>query len=273
MFHGLVSGAVPVPGLRFASVMEDIEALNRRALALPGAGAPLPITKLSVHVFGLLTGRYGALDSGAALGRGCGPLVVQRRGAGLGSLAALAGRRVAIPGSLTTAHLLLRIFAPPGALSPETVVPMRFDEIMPAVADGRCDAGVIIHESRFTYPSFGLELLADLGALWERDTGLPLPLGIIAASRDLSSETTHRVEDGLRRSIEHAWANPSAPAEMIRAHAQEMDPEVCRQHIALYVNEHSSSLGAEGRAAIVELLRRGREVGLLPADAPSPWRA
>ncbi len=272
MFHGLVSGEVAVPGLSFAPVMADIEALNRRALSSGEASADveaLAFTKLSVHVLGLLTERYSVLDSGAALGRGCGPLVVGRGGAErVRSLEELATRRVAIPGRLTTAHLLLRMFSP----ARDTVVPMRFDQIMPAVAAGECDAGVIIHESRFTYAGFGLELVADLGSLWEESTGLPLPLGIIAADRGLAPALVDAVESGLRRSIEHAWRHPDAPAEFIRAHAQEMDPEVCRQHIGLYVNQHSATLGDEGRAAIEVMLRRGRATGLLPSGAPSPWR-
>jgi len=262
MFHALVAGAVDGP--RVTPWLADIETLNERAIA--GVDA-LPITKLSVHALAHVRGRYAVLGAGAALGRGCGPLVVSRPGVladdGLGRLA---GRRVAIPGRYTTAYLLLRALGP--ALE---VVPMRFEAIMPAVAAGVVDAGLIIHESRFTFAGHGLVQLADLGALWEARTGLPLPLGVIAAARGLGDEVAAAIERGIRGSIAAARARPEAAWPYVRAHAQEMDPEVCRQHIALYVNDFSLALGDEGRAAIDELLARGEAAGLLPGG-PSPWR-
>ena len=267
MFHALVAGAVP--GLRVAPWLADIEALNERALA--GVGA-LPITKVSVHALGHLRGRYAALATGAALGRGCGPLVVARPGlaeqeAPRAALRRLEGRRVAIPGRYTTAYLLLRALTS-AALE---VVPMSFSAILPAVAAGLVDAGLIIHESRFTYPAHGLVALADLGALWEAETGLPLPLGVIAAERGLAATLVGRVEEGIRSSIIAAQARPGAAWPYVRAHAQEMNEVVCRQHIALYVNDFSLELGDEGRAAITALLARGEAAGLLPAGS-SPWR-
>jgi 1,4-dihydroxy-6-naphthoate synthase len=256
MFHALVAGAVGAPWT-VRPWLADIEALNERALS----ATPLAITKLSVHGLGHLTGRYAALQVGAALGRGCGPLVVAREARPLNDVRG----RVAVPGRFTTAHLLLRIFGPPGL----EVVHMRFEKILPAVAAGEVDAGVIIHEGRFVYGGFGLAMVADLGAVWEADTGLLLPLGVIAAARGLAQADVF--EDRLRASIAAAWADPTAPAAFVRAHAQELDPEVCRRHIALYVNEYSSGLGDEGRAAVETLLRRGAEVGMLPRDA-RPWR-
>lgn len=279
MFHGLVFGHVDVPGfpgLRLRPEIADIEALNLRALDPARA---LPLTKLSASALAQVCDRYTVLASGAALGRGCGPLVVQRPGeAAAGSLAELAGRKLAIPGVHTTAHLLLRIaFAEalddagsPAGPSFEAVV-MRFDEIMPAVAAGRVDAGLIIHESRFTYADHGLVELADLGVLWERATGLPIPLGMICANRELEPALIDALEAGLRRSVELAFAEPERPRPWIREHAQELDDEVCRRHIELYVNDFSVDLGAEGRRAIDELLARGRASGFLPAG-PSPWR-
>lgn len=267
MFHGLVSGDVPVDGLAFEPTVADIEALNLRALGRAG-GPPLAVSKLSASAVAHLCDRYTVLSAGAALGRGCGPLVV-RRGADprLETLAALAGRKVAIPGAFTTAYLLLRVFAGAGF---EPVV-MRFEQIMPAVEAGKVDAGLIIHESRFTYPSHGLVELADLGECWERATGLPIPLGMICARRDLDAATIDAVEAGLRRSVELAFAEPDRSRPWIREHAQELDDEVCDRHIALYVNSFSVDLGDEGRAAIDELLARGRASGLLPAG-PGPWR-
>jgi 1,4-dihydroxy-6-naphthoate synthase len=268
MFDALVHGRVDAGDLRFAPEMDDIEVLNRRALGLDPR-PPLPVTKVSVAALGRLTGEYAVLDAGAALGRGCGPLVL-RRGDDMRrtTLAGLAGARVAIPGEATTANLLLRIFGP----AELERVTMRFDRIMPALAAGEVDAGLVIHESRFTYPEHGLARIADLGEVWEAATGLPLPLGVIVARRDLPEATVRAVEQGLRASVEAAWADPDATREYVRAHAQELDEEVCRQHIALYVNQFSASLGDEGRRAIETLVERMREVGAMPVDAPGPWR-
>jgi 1,4-dihydroxy-6-naphthoate synthase len=265
MFHALVAGEVP--GLRVQPWLADIEALNLRAL---GAD-PLPITKLSVHALAHVRERYTVLAAGAALGRGCGPLVVSRpglfEGESAGALRRLRGRRVAIPGRYTTAYLLLRALAP----WLTEVVPMRFEAIMPAVAAGEVDAGLIIHESRFTYRAHGLVQLADLGVLWEAETGLPLPLGVIAVQRGLGDSLASALERGIAASILAARARPEAAWPYIRAHAQEMDEAVCRQHIALYVNEFSLALGDEGRAAIDTLLARGEAAGLLPGGS-AVWR-
>ncbi|PRQ02813.1 1,4-dihydroxy-6-naphtoate synthase [Enhygromyxa salina] len=272
MFHGLMSGDVEVPGLSFRPAIADIEALNLRALGR-AAGQPLPVTKLSASALGHLCDRYAVLGAGAALGRGCGPLVVRRDAdRELDGLGALRGRAVAIPGEYTTAHLLLRTFfseAAPGEALDLRV--MRFEQIMPAVAAGQVDAGLIIHESRFTYAEHGLVELADLGVSWERATGLPIPLGMICAQRSLAPAIVDAVEDGLRRSVELAFAAPERSRAWIREHAQELDDEVCRRHIELYVNRFSVELGDEGRAAIDELLRRGRASGFLP-EARTCWR-
>ncbi len=262
MFHALVAGLVP--GVQVQPWLADIEVLNTRAMQADDA---LPVTKLSVHALAHVCDRYTALATGAALGRGCGPLVVVRTPVPDHGLAALTGKRVAIPGRWTTAHLLLR------TLGPEVmqVVPMHFAEIMPAVAAGSVDAGLVIHESRFTYADHGLAELADLGVLWEAQTGLPLPLGVIAAKRSLGAERLAQLEQAIADSLALAWQHPQASAEYIRQHAQEIDPEVCRQHIALYVNEFSRDLGSEGRAAIDAFIARGRAAGFVP-PGPSPWR-
>lgn len=267
MFDALVHERVQAGGLRFSVQMADIEVLNRRALGLDSMAAP-PVTKVSVGALGKLTADYAVLDAGAALGRGCGPLVLRRRGdPRYPKLASLTGARVAIPGEATTANLLLRLFGP--ELSR---VVMRFDEIMPAVARGDVDAGLVIHESRFTYGDHGLECIADLGEVWEKDTDLPLPLGVIVARRELDDATVAAVEQGLRRSIEAAWAEPSSTRAYTRAHAQEMSEDICQQHIELYVNEFSAQLGPQGRAAIDALIERMRQVGVMATDAPGPWR-
>jgi 1,4-dihydroxy-6-naphthoate synthase len=249
IFHALVSGAVPTPGLRFAERLEDVETLNR--LAADGA---LDVTKVSYGAVPHLAREYVLLRAGGALGRGCGPLLVAR--------AALDGEqvrraRIAIPGRRTTAALLLRLFAPD---APEPVE-MVYSEIMPAVARGEVDAGLIIHESRFTYPAHGLERVVDLGAWWEEETGLPIPLGGIVARRALGDGVLRKVEDAVRRSVEHAFAHPDASRGYVRTHAQEMDDDVARQHVELYVNHHSLDVGGDGEDAVRELFRRALAAG------------
>lgn len=236
-------------------VMDDIEALNARAVA---GEDPLEVTKLSLPALARCSDDYAVLASGAALGFGCGPLLVARRADA--RLRDLEDMRVAVPGLHTTAYLLLSSLLPP----PAAVAPMRFDEVMPAVARGDCDAGLVIHESRFTFQDHGLRQVADLGELWEQETQGPLPLGVIAARRDLGGELCMSVERCLRRSVEFARVHPSRPRPWIRQHAQELEDDVCDQHIALYVNDFTVDLGEIGRGAVEELLRRGRASGLLP---------
>ena len=265
MFHGLVTGQVPIEGVSLVPEIEDIEALNERAVQGDDA---LPLSKLSVTALGRVSDRYAAIGAGAALGRGCGPLVVRHRSGRIESLDGLAGRRVAIPGQYTTAHMLLRIFAPRDI---ETV-PMRFDEIMRAVNEREVEAGVVIHEGRFTFGAHELEQVVDLGEVWESRTGLPIPLGLICVSREMPRERADLLERGLRESIELAFREPARSRDFIEQHAQEMDAEVCRRHIELYVNDFSVDIGEEGRAAVDELFARGRAAGMIPADAPPPWR-
>lgn len=262
-FWGAVHGRVPSSGLRLEPVLADIEALNRRAVA---AADLLEVTKLSLPALAAVTDRYAVLPAGAALGFGCGPLVVARAD-GPDRLVALSGRRIAVPGLHTTAFLLVARYAPADC----EWVPMSFEQVMPAVAAGQVAAGVVIHEGRFTYRRHGLAALADLGELWERDTGGPLPLGVIAARRDLPLARHREVGAVLRASVELARAQPALPRDYVRRHAQELDDAVCDAHIALYVNEFTVDLGARGRAAIDELLRQGRAAGLLPQGG-SPWR-
>ncbi len=267
MFDALVHGRVDAGGLRFSVEMDDIDVLNRRALGQE-LRPRLPVTKVSVAALGRLTSEYAVLDAGAALGRGCGPLVLRRGDdARFDSLSALQGATVAIPGEATTANLLLRLFGP----SVQRVT-LRFDRIMPALEAGDVDAGLVIHESRFTYAEHGLACVADLGECWESQTGLPLPLGVIVARRDLPEAVVTAVEQGLRRSVEAAWAQPEATRAYVRAHAQEMAEDVCERHIALYVNEHSASLGSAGRQAIEALCERMRVIGVMDPAAPGPWR-
>ena len=259
IFDALVHGRVEAGGLRFEERLEDVETLNRMA-----AEAALDVTKISYGAIPQLLRDYVLLRSGGALGRGCGPLVVARRDL---SADELGGARIAIPGRNTTANLLLRLFAPDAAPGVERV----YSDIMPAVARGEFDAGLIIHESRFTYPQHGLVRVVDLGEWWERTTGLPIPLGGILARRSLGEASIRAIEDGIRRSVEYAFAHPDASRPYVRAHAQEMDDAVTQQHIDLYVNRFSVDVEEEGQRAIEALFARARAAGVIDAEVPSPF--
>jgi len=259
IFHAWVSGLLP-DAPEVEERLLDIDALN--GLAREGRA---DVCKISFHAFGHLRDRYALLHSGGALGRGCGPLLVTRadRVAGMPEEpGAFSGLSVAIPGRWTTAALLLRLFAP--GLQGLRVMP--YDRIMPAVEAGEVDAGLIIHESRFTYPDHGLAALVDLGEWWERLTGHPIPLGAIAVRRDLGEDMARRLDQAVRASLEHARANPMASRAYIERHAQEMDPDVCRRHIDLYVTDFSLDYGIEGENAIRDLLSRGEQAGIFPSS-------
>jgi 1,4-dihydroxy-6-naphthoate synthase len=242
--HGLLADA-PAVDVTFA----DIDVTNTAA-----ERGEFDVVKVSYAALPWLLDKYALLPSGGALGRGCGPLVLTR-----GELDSLSGRTVAVPSERSTAYLLFRLWA--AGHRPERIDVVPFASIMPAVRDGRYDAGLVIHEARFTYPSYGLQALVDLGEWWEADTGLPIPLGAIIARRSLDLDALARA---ARASVEYAWAHPSASAEYVAAHADEMAPEVQRQHIALYVNEFTRDLGEEGYAAAQTLLARAYDAGLTP---------
>lgn len=234
------------------AVLADVETLNEWALA-----GRLDVTKLSFHSLGYVLDQYVLLTAGSALGRGCGPLLVARENF---SPAALPRLTIAIPGRYTTAALLLQMYSPVAL----TIKVMRFDEIMPAIVAGEVDAGVIIHESRFTFQEHGLLLLQDLGAWWEQETGFPIPLGGIAAKRSLGKEKIQAIDRCIRASVSFAFARPEAGMPYIRQHAQELDDKVIKDHIGLYVNPFSLDLGEEGVAAVREFLERGRRLGIFP---------
>ena len=254
MFYPLVHGLVDTGGISFNERLEDVETLNK--LAVKGV---LDVTKVSYAALGHFREQYALLRAGSALGRGCGPLLVAKESL---DPAALRGKTIAIPGRYTTAHLLMRLYNP--AL--ENFLEMPFHEIMDAVTTGRVDAGVIIHESRFTYQGFGLQQLVDLGQWWENATGLPIPLGGIVAKRSLGANTIRTIEQALAAGVEYARSNPAAATQYIREHAQEMNEQVCAAHIGLYVNDFSQQLGAEGEQAITELLHRAEQAGIIPAS-------
>jgi 1,4-dihydroxy-6-naphthoate synthase len=233
---------------------EDIDTLNQIALR----GEP-DVVKVSFHALGHLRDRYCLLRSGGALGRGCGPLVVAKTPF---APDALASKTVAIPGKLTTAALLVRLFAP--GLGDTQITVMPFDRIMPAVCEGRVDAGVIIHESRFTYQRHGLTQIVDLGEWWERETGHAIPLGGILMRRDLGGDLIRSTERALAQSVDFAFAHTDVVWPTVRRHAQEMEDDVMRQHIALYVNEFTRDYGVEGQSAIAYLLETAERLGIVP---------
>jgi 1,4-dihydroxy-6-naphthoate synthase len=258
--HGLVPGA-PKLEVTYA----DIDVTNHWA----ASGQGPEVLKISYAALPWVLKDYALLPCGGALGRGCGPLVLTAGEKG-SSPAALTGRKVAIPSDRSTAYLLFRLWVAqrvPGGVGEIVIMP--FHEIMPAVREGVVDAGLVIHEARFTYPSYGLAMLADLGQWWEEDTGLPIPLGAIVARRSLDAGS---IAAWVRASLEYAWANPEASREYVAQHAQEMDPEVTKAHIALYVNEFSMNLGDAGYAAVETLLTRAAAEGLVPAFDPAMLR-
>lgn len=252
IFYGLIYGKVSIPGIEFCARLEDVDNLNRLARA-----GELDITKVSYHAAGHLLDRYALLRSGGALGRGCGPLIVSRPGA---NMDALRTGRVAVPGMLTTAYLLLRLFEP----GLKRVDVMRYDRIMEAVSSGKVDAGLIIHESRFTYPLYGLQKVADLGEWWEGRTGMPIPLGGILAKRSLGRHLLLKIESVIRMSLEYAWKHRDEALQYCSKHAQEMDPNVMSSHIDLYVNRYTLDIGEEGLHAVERLFGEGRAKGFLP---------
>lgn len=240
LVHGLVPGAPPVK-VTYADVDVTNTAAEREEFDL---------VKVSYAALPWLRERYELLPCGGALGRGCGPLLLVRDERPL----ELSAATVAVPGERTTAYLLFRMWA--GRRTPARVEVVPFHEIMPGVAAGRYDAGLVIHEARFTYPRYGLRALVDLGEWWEERTGLPIPLGAILARR--GAVDPEQAAEWVRQSVRAAWADPAASREYVLSHAQEMEPDVVDRHIGLYVNEFTLDLGDEGRAAVDEFLRRSR---------------
>ncbi|TQJ74809.1 1,4-dihydroxy-6-naphthoate synthase [Streptomyces sp. SLBN-31] len=252
--HGRVAGA-PALDVTFA----DIDVTNGMA-----ERGEFDVLKVSYAVLPYVLDEYALLPCGGALGRGCGPLVLTREPG-----ADLTGRTVAVPSEKSTAYLLFRLWAAdtlPGGVGEIVVMP--FHEIMPAVRDGKVDAGLVIHEARFTYQKYGLHKLADMGEHWEDTTGLPIPLGAIIAKRSLGARTLESLAESIRTSVRAAWDAPEVSRPYVMEHAQEMDPAVADQHIGLYVNEFTAELGDDGYAAVRGLLTRAAAEGLVPALGP-----
>jgi len=256
IFYALIHRQIDTGDLKFKEVLLDVETLNQKAL-----NAELDLTKISYHAFGYLQDKYSLLKAGGALGRGCGPLVVTKHAY---TMKELQGKKIAIPGKLTTAFLLLQLFNSAFCLPPSAFIEMPFNEIMDAVAREEVDAGLIIHESRFTYPSYGLKRVIDLGAWWEKETGLPIPLGGIIAKKTLGKDVNNTINELIRQSVEYAFQNRNEPTEYIKKHSQELSDEVINRHIDLYVNDYSLDIGQDGNRAVKELLSRAEDAGIIP---------
>ena len=253
IFHALVTRMVPSP-CPVRERLEDVETLNRLVLA-----GSLDVSKISYHLLGHVRDRYALLRAGGALGRGCGPLVVAREPLDPARLHTLS---IALPGEYTTASLLLRLFEPRCTRT----ACMPFHEIMKRVAAGDVDAGVVIHESRFTLHEHSLVKVLDLGQWWEETTGHPIPLGGIVARRELG-DLIPKIDRAITASVDAARANPGASTAYVRSHSQEMSGDVCAAHIALYVNEFSRDLGKSGARAVECLMKRAEKAGIIPRSA------
>ena len=254
IFDALVNKRIDTEGLEFDVQLGDVETLNTKAFK-----AELDITKLSYHAFAYMTDDYQLMRSGSALGKNCGPILIAK--SEISNLASeIQHLKIAIPGKYTTANFLLGIAFPDAKNKTELV----FSEIENSVLSGKADAGLIIHENRFTYQSKGLKKLIDLGEFWETKTGLPIPLGGIAIRKSLPSEVKLKVEKLIRKSIEYAFANPEASKEYVRCHSQEMEPGVIQSHINLYVNNYSVNLGEEGEKAVNKMYSIAKQNGIIP---------
>jgi 1,4-dihydroxy-6-naphthoate synthase len=254
MFDAIVNKRIDLEGLDFTVRLADVEALNRAAFA-----GGIDVTKLSYHAYAYCTRDYVLLDAGSALGRKCGPLLISKRPIAAEEAAA-GGLRIAIPGAYTTANFLLGLAFPKAQDKTE----MLFSDVEAAVLSGEYDAGLIIHENRFTYAAKGLRKIADLGEFWEEQTGAPIPLGGIVIRRALAEEVKQRVNRVLRRSVEYAFAHRGASLPFVREHAQEMSEDVMYRHIDLYVNEYSIDLGEDGRRAVQLLFEKAAAHGVIP---------
>jgi 1,4-dihydroxy-6-naphthoate synthase len=253
IFDAMVHGRIDTEGLEFDYFLADVEELNRKALS-----SEVDITKVSYHAYAYMAENYLILDSGSALGLRNGPLLVSRR---VIDLADLNGARIAIPGKYTTANLLFSIAWPEAKNKAEYL----FSDITDALLKDEVDAGLIIHETRFTYAKKGLIKIADMGEYWERLTGLPIPLGAIVINRNIPDNIAQKVNRIVRNSLEYAYKDSFASYQFVSSNANDMDSTVMNNHIKLFVNEYTNNLGSKGKEAINELFRIGCEKGVIPS--------
>ncbi len=256
IFDAMVHQKIDTEGLEFKVTLADVEELNQMAFR-----QELDITKLSYHALGYLTTPYQLLNAGSALGSGVGPLLISKKEFTPDEVDQL---KIAIPGKYTTANFLLSIAFP----NATNKVEMLFSNIEQAVIDGDVDAGLIIHENRFTYHQRGLHKIIDMGAFWEAKTDALIPLGGIVVKREFEGVIQQKIDRVLKRSIEYAFQHPESCMDYVRAHAQEMEEEVMKQHIALYVNNYSVDLGEKGRYAVESLFNLAVENKILPEVHP-----
>jgi 1,4-dihydroxy-6-naphthoate synthase len=252
MFYALTAGKVTIPGVRIEHVLEDIESLNRRART-----AELDVTAVSFAAYLLIADRYRMMDPGASMGKGYGPILVARAPM---DPREIPERVVAIPGRHTTAALLLRLFVgdPP-------LIEVAFDKIPQAVLEGQADLGLLIHEGQITHQKLGLTKVLDLGEAWQRETSLPLPLGVNVMRRDLGEALHRQLSQALRDSIAWAHANVDEALEYAMRYGRGIDKETCRKFVLMYVNDYTVTLGRDGRAAIERLFALAHERGLIPS--------
>jgi 1,4-dihydroxy-6-naphthoate synthase len=253
IFDAMVHGRIDTEGLEFDYFLTDVEELNRKALA-----SEVDITKISYHAYAYVAQNYLILDAGSALGPRNGPLLISKR---LISTSDLANARIAIPGKYTTANLLFSIAWPDVVNKTEYL----FSKIEDALLKDEVDAGLIIHETRFTYYRKGLHKLADMGEFWENLTELPIPLGAIVISRTIPDDIAQKVNRIVRRSLEYAYKDSFASYDFVSGNAKEMESTVMNNHIKLFVNEYTLNLGNKGREAIIELFRVAGEKGVIPS--------
>ena len=254
MFYGLATNKVRVPGLRFTHALCDIETLNRKAME----GA-YDVTAISFHAYPYIQQHYALLPSGGSVGDGYGPMIVANRAY---SISDIKRKRIAVPGTMTTAYLVLKLFAP--GIETE-VVP--FDQIIPQVLEGKHEAGLIIHEGQLTYDKSGLHRIVDLGRWWQKVTGLPLPLGGNAIRRSLGPELTAQVASALRESIQFALDHRDEALAYAMQFARDLDPQLADRFVGMYVNERTLDYGPEGREAVRRLLDMGHKAGIIPEPA------
>lgn len=251
IFDALVNKRIDTKGIDFKVILSDVEDLNNMAFH-----EKLDVTKISYHALALLLDKYALCYAGSALGFNCGPLLVFKKG---NNITDISKKKVAIPGKYTTANFLLSLAYP--ALNDK--VEMVFSDIEEAVLSGKVDAGLLIHENRFTYKERGLDKLTDLGEFWQDLTNGPIPLGGIAVKKSIAKELQLTINDLIEESVKYAFQNPDASKEYIKMYAQEMDETVIRQHIELYVNKYSIRLMGEGLTAVETLFKKAKEAGII----------
>ena len=251
MFYPLANGLISTDGFEIVQVAEDIESLNQRAV-----NGELEVTAISVHAYAYVANHYALMPCGASIGDRYGPLVVSKE---LMQREDLAGKKIAIPGEMTTAYLTLRLCQPD--FDPEVV---QFDQILPYVQDGNADAGLIIHEGQLTYGRAGLHKVVDLGEWWHEETGLPLPLGANAIRRDLGAEKIRRITSLIKQSIQYSLEHREGGLAYAMNYARDMETELADRFVGMYVNDYTLDYGEKGRAGVRELMERGYKAGVIP---------